>query len=60
MKLFRRHYITHTVKYPLFFLGLLLLIVGEVAIQATSPSLFAEGITAVIGFALLFLGIVLE
>jgi hypothetical protein len=60
LKQFRKHYVSHTIKYPLFFLGLLLLIVGEVAIQLTRPSLVAEAVMAVAGFALLFLGIVVE
>jgi hypothetical protein len=52
--------VSHTLKYPLFFLGLLLLIGGEVGIQIIAPSLLAEGIIAIAGFVVLFLGIVLE
>lgn len=60
MKQFRKHYLPHSMKYPLFFLGLLVLIVVGVGVQMAGLPLAAQAATAVVGFVLLFLGIVLE
>ena len=60
MKSFRKHYVPHSMKYALFFLGLLVLIGGGVGVQMANLPLNAEIGTAVAGFVLLFLGIVLE
>ncbi|MDG6997135.1 MAG: hypothetical protein JRN52_14535 [Nitrososphaerota archaeon] len=60
MKPFKKHYLPHAIKYPLFFLGLLVLIGGGVGVQMAGLPLMAEVSTAVVGFVLLFLGIVLE
>ncbi|MDG7001027.1 MAG: hypothetical protein JRN15_18180 [Nitrososphaerota archaeon] len=60
MKPFRKHYLPHSLKYALFFLGLLVLIVVGVGVQMAGLPLAAQAATAVAGFVLLFLGIVLE
>ena len=60
MKQFKKHYLPHSIKYGLFFLGLLILIGGGVGVQMVNLPLSAEIGTAVVGFVLLLLGIVLE
>jgi hypothetical protein len=47
-------------KYPLFFLGLFVLVVGELGAQQLNLSLEIRVVIAVVGFLLLMLGIVLE
>jgi hypothetical protein len=47
-------------KYPLFFLGLFILVIGELSAYKLAMSLDTEVAVAVVGFLLLFLGIVLE
>lgn len=47
-------------KYPLFLLGLVIMIVGGLTVQHLALPLAAEVATEVVGFVLLFLGIILE
>ena len=48
------------IKYPLFLIGLVIIIVGGLTVQHLALPLVADVATVVVGFVLLFLGIVLE
>lgn len=47
-------------KYPLFLLGLLVMIAGGLVVSRYAYSLDAEVATMAVGFALMFIGIVLD
>ena len=55
-----RNVIKRSLKYPLFFLGLLIIIGGEIGAVQLGLHLNAEIIIAVAGFIVFLLGIVLE
>lgn len=52
--------IPRALKYPLFFIGLFVIIVGTITVSKLGMSLEAEAATAGVGFLILVLGIVLE
>jgi uncharacterized membrane protein YGL010W len=47
-------------KYPIFILGLFVMIAGGLAVERLGLPLNAEVATMVVGFILFFLGIVIE
>jgi len=56
----QRNIVRRSVKYPLFFLGLLIIIVGEISAVKLGLSTSFETVIAVAGFVVFLLGIVLE
>jgi hypothetical protein len=55
-----RYFGIREAKYPLFLLGLVVIIAGGLSAQHFAMPLFVDVATVVVGFVLLFLGIVLE
>jgi len=55
-----RRILPHSLKYPLFFLGLLIIIVGGLGVQKIGAPLNVQVATAAAGFIIMILGIVLE
>ncbi|MHB8567709.1 MAG: hypothetical protein ACYC7D_14750 [Nitrososphaerales archaeon] len=53
-----KHYIPKSLKYPIFFLGLLVIIVGGLGAQQLKLPLEASIATASVGFILLLISIV--
>lgn len=60
MKSETKHSSRREMKYPLFLLGLVVMIAGGLAVARYAYTLDAEVITIAVGFVLMFIGIVLE
>jgi hypothetical protein len=56
----QRNFVRRSLKYPLFFLGLLIIVVGEIGAVRLGLSTNIEIVIAVAGFVIFLLGIVLE
>lgn len=56
----KNRFVLREIKYPLFLLGLVIMIIGGLTVQHLALPLAAEVATEVVGFVLLFLGIILE
>ena len=55
-----RNFPRRSLKYPLFFLGLLVIIAGELGAQQLKLSFNVEVVIALAGFAIFLAGILLE
>lgn len=60
MKSEERHDAKRELKYPLFILGLIVMIAGGLVVARMAYSLEAEAVTIAVGFVLMLIGIVLD
>ena len=55
-----KHLISREMKFPIFILGMFIIIGGGLTVQHLGLSVSIETATVVLGFILVFLGIVIE